>query len=94
MFCIAPGSRSSPLTLAVASHPRARLHICIDERSLGFWAVGYGRACGMPAVVITSSGTAVANLLPACVEAAQSEVPVSGLSSCSCAECGSMLGRT
>ncbi len=39
-----------------------------DERSLGFWALGYGRASGRPAVVITSSGTAVANLLPAVVE--------------------------
>ncbi len=40
------GSRSSALTLAVAMHPRARVMTCIDERSLGFWAVGHARATG------------------------------------------------
>lgn len=71
-----PGSRSSPLTHAIACHPRARLNVCIDERSLGFWALGYGRAAGRPAAVVTSSGTAVANLLPAVVEASLSGVPM------------------
>ncbi|GAB4817906.1 hypothetical protein N2152v2_004952 [Parachlorella kessleri] len=75
-FCVAPGSRSSPLTVAIAQHPRARVVLCIDERSLGFWAMGFGRATGRPAVVVTSSGTAVANLLPSVVEAAQSGVPM------------------
>ncbi|GAX76586.1 hypothetical protein CEUSTIGMA_g4032.t1 [Chlamydomonas eustigma] len=76
MFCVAPGSRSSPLTLAIAMHPRARLNVCIDERSLGFWALGYSRATGKPAAVVTSSGTAVANLLPAVIEACMSHVPL------------------
>ncbi|GIL93104.1 hypothetical protein Vretifemale_20563 [Volvox reticuliferus] len=76
MFCVAPGSRSSPLAHAIASHPRARLNVCIDERSLGFWALGYGRSSGRPAAVVTSSGTAVANLLPAVVEASLSGVPL------------------
>ena len=40
------GSRSSPLTLAASMHPRARLNVCIDERSLGFWALGYSRSTG------------------------------------------------
>eukprot|EP00887_Chlorella_sp_A99_P005642 scaffold1.g5642.t1 len=75
-FCVAPGSRSSPLTAAIAAHPRARLVPCIDERSLGFWALGYGRATGRPAAVVTTSGTAVANLLPAVVEAGQAGVPL------------------
>ena len=75
-FCIAPGSRSSPLTFAVSTHPRARLVPGIDERSLGFWALGHGKATGRPCAVITSSGTAVANLLPAVVEASQSNVPL------------------
>ncbi|KAK9806829.1 hypothetical protein WJX72_004058 [[Myrmecia] bisecta] len=75
-FCVAPGSRSSPLTVAVSMHPRARIVPCIDERSLAFWALGYGRATRMPAAVITSSGTAVANLLPAVIEASQSNVPL------------------
>jgi isochorismate synthase/2-succinyl-5-enolpyruvyl-6-hydroxy-3-cyclohexene-1-carboxylate synthase/2-succinyl-6-hydroxy-2,4-cyclohexadiene-1-carboxylate synthase/O-succinylbenzoate synthase len=71
-----PGSRSSPLALAAARHPRARLNVCVDERSLAFWALGYGRAAGAPAAVITTSGTAVANLLPAVVEASLSHVPM------------------
>lgn len=71
-----PGSRSSPLALAAARHARTQLNICIDERSLAFWALGYGRASGAPAAVITSSGTAVANLLPAVVEASLSGVPM------------------
>jgi hypothetical protein len=70
------GSRSSPLALAAARHPRAQLNVCIDERSLAFWALGYGRASGAPAAVVTTSGTAVANLLPAVVEASLSNVPV------------------
>eukprot|EP00879_Flechtneria_rotunda_P018694 GHRR01019617.1.p1 GENE.GHRR01019617.1~~GHRR01019617.1.p1 ORF type:complete len:764 (+),score=300.89 GHRR01019617.1:1443-3734(+) len=72
------GSRSSPLALAAASHPRSQLTVAIDERSLGFWALGYSRAnpTGLPAAVICSSGTAVANLLPAVVEASQSNIPL------------------
>ncbi|KAK9847737.1 hypothetical protein WJX84_001736 [Apatococcus fuscideae] len=75
-FCIAPGSRSSPLTAAVAMQPRSVIVPCIDERSLGFWALGHAKATGKPAVVITSSGTAVANLFPAVIEAAQSGTPL------------------
>lgn len=76
MYSKLTGSRSSPLTVAVAQHPYARIIPCIDERSLGFCAVGYGRASRRPAVVITSSGTAVANLLPSVVEASLSKVPL------------------
>jgi hypothetical protein len=43
-LCVFTGSRSSPLALAAASHPRSQLTVAIDERSLGFWALGYGRA--------------------------------------------------
>ena len=43
-FCVAPGSRSSPLAAAAAAQPRARLVPCIDERSLAFWALGHGAA--------------------------------------------------
>jgi isochorismate synthase/2-succinyl-5-enolpyruvyl-6-hydroxy-3-cyclohexene-1-carboxylate synthase/2-succinyl-6-hydroxy-2,4-cyclohexadiene-1-carboxylate synthase/O-succinylbenzoate synthase len=60
----------------VAAQPRARVVPCIDERSLAFWALGFGRAAGRPCVVITSSGTAVANLLPAVVEASAAGVPL------------------
>ena len=70
------GSRSSPLTLAAARHPKARLIPGIDERSLGYWALGHAKARNKPCVIITSSGTAVANLLPAVVEASQSNIPL------------------
>jgi 2-succinyl-5-enolpyruvyl-6-hydroxy-3-cyclohexene-1-carboxylate synthase len=76
MFAIAPGSRSSPLTHAVFKHPRAAHTLCIDERSLAFWAVGRAAATGRPVAIITTSGTAVANLLPAVVEASSSAVPL------------------
>ncbi|GBG88582.1 hypothetical protein CBR_g48051 [Chara braunii] len=64
-FCISPGSRSTPLAAAAISHPHVNSIICIDERSLAFHAIGYGRARNIPAVVIVTSGTAVANLYPA-----------------------------
>ncbi|KAK7360716.1 hypothetical protein VNO77_02725 [Canavalia gladiata] len=75
-FCIAPGSRSSPLAVAAANHKLITCISCFDERSLAFHAVGYGRGSHIPAVVITSSGTAVSNLLPAIVEASQDFVPL------------------
>ena len=73
---LSPGSRSTPLVLAAARDQRLRLTTQIDERSAGFLALGVGKATGNPAAVITTSGTAVANLLPAVVEAAQSETPL------------------
>ncbi|XP_050372499.1 protein PHYLLO, chloroplastic isoform X2 [Argentina anserina] len=75
-FCVAPGSRSSPLAVAASTHPLITCIVCYDERSLAFHAVGYGRGSGKPAVVITSSGTAVSNLFPAVVEASQDFVPL------------------
>ncbi|XP_031097286.1 protein PHYLLO, chloroplastic isoform X2 [Ipomoea triloba] len=75
-FCIAPGSRSSPLAIAASTHPTTTCIACIDERSLSFHAVGYAKGSQRPAVVITSSGTAVSNLHPAIVEASQEFVPL------------------
>jgi 2-succinyl-5-enolpyruvyl-6-hydroxy-3-cyclohexene-1-carboxylate synthase len=75
-FVISPGSRSTPLTLAVAQHPQAQKIICIDERGAAFHAVGYARATGEPAVLICSSGTAAANYLPAVIEAATDGIPM------------------
>jgi 2-succinyl-5-enolpyruvyl-6-hydroxy-3-cyclohexene-1-carboxylate synthase len=74
--CMAPGSRSTPLVLAAAGRDDLRIRVFIDERSAAFFALGLGRATGRPAAVITTSGTAVANLLPATVEASQAEVPL------------------
>lgn len=75
-FCIAPGSRSTPLVVAAARHPRAKRFIGYDERSLAFHALGYARATNSPAAVITTSGTAVANLYPAVAEASLDGVPM------------------
>lgn len=75
-ICLAPGSRSTPLVLAAARRHELRLRVFIDERSAAFFALGLGKATRQPAVVLTTSGTAVANLLPAAVEASQAEVPL------------------
>ncbi len=76
VVCVAPGSRSTPLVLAAASDGRFRLVSVLDERSAAFFALGVGKATGRPAAVITTSGTAGANLYPAVVEASQGEVPL------------------
>ncbi len=75
-FCIAPGSRSAPLAGAVASNPKARSFIHFDERGLAFHALGFVSATGKPAVVISTSGTAVANFSPAVVEASKRKLPL------------------
>ncbi|MCG6200134.1 2-succinyl-5-enolpyruvyl-6-hydroxy-3-cyclohexene-1-carboxylic-acid synthase [Psychromonas antarctica] len=75
-FCIAPGSRSTPLTLAAASHKAVNTHVHFDERGLGFFALGLSLSSQKPVVVITTSGTAVANLYPAVIEARQSAIPL------------------
>src|SRR5687768_8931889 len=80
LFAIAPGSRSTPLVVAAAEHARTRTVVCHDERSLGFFALGYAKGAHQPAAVIVTSGTAVANLFPAVVEASMDEVPLIVLS--------------
>ncbi len=75
-FCISPGSRSTPLTVAAARNPKARTIICYDERGAAFHALGYGRATGRPAALICTSGTAVANYFPAVIEADVDQVPM------------------
>ncbi|PKF61653.1 2-succinyl-5-enolpyruvyl-6-hydroxy-3-cyclohexene-1-carboxylic-acid synthase [Psychromonas sp. psych-6C06] len=79
-FCIAPGSRSTPLTLAIANHPKAKEYLHFDERGLGFLALGLSQASQKPVVLVTTSGTAVANLYPAVIEARQSAIPLIVLS--------------
>lgn len=76
LFVVCPGSRSTPLAVAVAQNPRAEALVHWDERAAAFAALGWGRATGRPAAVITTSGTAVANLLPAAVEADADGVPL------------------
>lgn len=76
LFVLAPGSRSTPLVTAIAAHPKARHRIHFDERGTAFFALGYARATGRPAAWITTSGTAVANGLPAAVEASVDGIPL------------------
>ena len=73
---LAPGYRSAPLVMAAAADARLRVFTHLDERSAAFFALGVGKRARRPAAVITTSGTAVANLLPAVVEASYSEAPL------------------
>lgn len=80
---LCPGSRSAPLAYAAADLERQgqlRLHVRVDERSAGFLALGLAKETRRPAVVITTSGTAVANLHPAVLEASHGAVPLIVLS--------------
>ena len=76
---LAPGSRSAPLAYAAEALDRAgrlTLHVRIDERSAAFLAVGLAKTTRVPAAVVTTSGTAVANLHPAVLEADHGQVPL------------------
>ena len=75
-FCIAPGSRSTPLSVAIAENPKANNIVHFDERGLGFYALGLAKSKGRPVAVIVTSGTAVANLMPAALEASMDNVPL------------------
>ena len=74
-FCIAPGSRSTPLTVAAAKNSKAKTFVHFDERALAFHALGYASANGGGVAIITTSGTAVANCFPAVIEASKKKLP-------------------
>ena len=79
---LSPGSRSAPLAFALHAADRAgrlRLHVRIDERSAAFLALGLAKASGVPVPVVTTSGTATANLHPAVLEASHAGVPLVAL---------------
>jgi len=73
---VAPGSRSTPLAVALAEHEAVAVSVVHDERVAGFVALGWGLATGTPAVLLCTSGTAAANFHPAVVEAGLSDVPL------------------
>ncbi len=74
--CISPGSRSTPLTLALATQPEIETFTLLDERGAAFFALGLAKASGRPAALVCTSGTAAANYLPAVVEASMGKVPL------------------
>jgi 2-succinyl-5-enolpyruvyl-6-hydroxy-3-cyclohexene-1-carboxylate synthase len=73
---VAPGSRSTPLALALWRQPAIEVAVIVDERSAGFFALGAAQATNTPTVVLCTSGTAAANLHPAICEADESGVPL------------------
>jgi len=75
-FFLAPGSRCTPLTMAVAQNAAAKVTQHFDERGLAFATLGFARATGNPGVFICTSGTAVVNAFPAVVEASVDHVPM------------------
>ena len=76
LFCISPGSRSTPLTVAAARHPEVEINLIYDERAAAYYALGYSRGSETPGVLICTSGTAAANYLPAIVEASVEQIPM------------------
>ncbi|HEX3692091.1 MAG TPA: 2-succinyl-5-enolpyruvyl-6-hydroxy-3-cyclohexene-1-carboxylic-acid synthase [Solirubrobacteraceae bacterium] len=74
--CTSPGSRCAPLVLALAGEPQLRCHSHVDERCAGFFALGLAKASYRPVALTCTSGTAVAELLPAVVEAREARVPL------------------
>ena len=74
--CISPGSRSTPLTLAFAEQKKIKCFVHIDERVSGFFALGLAKASGFPVAIVTTSGTATAELYPAIIEAYQQRIPL------------------
>ena len=76
---LSPGSRSTPLAIALAqaeARGELTLHVRLDERTAGYLAIGIAKVTGVPAIVVTTSGTAAVNLHPAIVEADQAGIPM------------------
>lgn len=75
-YAVSPGARLIPLLEAIKLHEKTNIKIFNDERASAFWAQGHAKASGLPVVVLTTSGTAVCNLLPGVTEAYQSNMPL------------------
>jgi 2-succinyl-5-enolpyruvyl-6-hydroxy-3-cyclohexene-1-carboxylate synthase len=73
---VCPGSRSTPLALALRAAPGLRVRVLLDERAAGFFALGMARTSGRPVVLLATSGTATVEFGPAIVEASLSRVPL------------------
>ena len=73
---LSPGSRSTPLAVALWRQPAIEVSVIVDERSAGFFALGAAQATRRPVAVLCTSGTAAANLHPAVAEADEAAVPL------------------
>lgn len=73
---VSPGSRSTPMAIALSSNPKIALHVFHDERSASFAALGIGLQSGVPAVLLCTSGTAAAQFFAAVIEANYAHVPM------------------
>jgi len=73
---LSPGSRSTPLALAMMRQPGLDCHVAVDERCAAFFALGIAKATRRPVLLLATSGTAPANWLPAVIEASQAAVPL------------------
>ena len=78
-ICICPGARNTPLTLSFIKNKKFISTSHIDERSAAFFALGLSKKTGSPSIIITTSGTAVANLYPAIIESNYSKTPLIAL---------------
>jgi 2-succinyl-5-enolpyruvyl-6-hydroxy-3-cyclohexene-1-carboxylate synthase len=77
---VSPGSRSTPLAVALWRQPEIEVSVIVDERSAAFFALGAAQASGLPVAMLCTSGTAAANFHPAICEADESELPLVALS--------------
>lgn len=73
---VSPGSRSTPMAILLSEHPGMKVHLQIDERSAGFYALGIAKSKRSPVALLCTSGTAAANYFPAVIEAHYSNVPL------------------
>ncbi len=80
VFHVSPGNRNVPLIAALTREPRARIKMALDERGGAYCALGHARATGRPAAAVCTSGSALANYLPAVIEAHRDELPLIVLS--------------
>ncbi|MFL6244445.1 MAG: thiamine pyrophosphate-binding protein, partial [Thermoanaerobaculia bacterium] len=74
--CVCAGSRNSPLLVVLGTRDDMRLFSFVDERSAAFFAIGRAKALDVPVAIVTTSGTAAAELLPATIEAYYSGLPL------------------
>jgi 2-succinyl-5-enolpyruvyl-6-hydroxy-3-cyclohexene-1-carboxylate synthase len=74
--CLSPGSRNTPLTLAIANNKKIKSFVHIDERVSAFFALGLAKAINAPVILVSTSGTATAELYPAVIEAYYQRIPL------------------